>query len=71
MFTTTKHIRLAPFDSQLESKLAALWRLMLVTKSIFVKGLCALINVEMWLNFVTFCHDLALKGTPWEGEGLG
>ena len=27
--------------------------------------------VEMLLNFVTFCHDLAVKGGPLEGERLG
>jgi hypothetical protein len=44
---------------------------MLVTKSMFAKGLCALIDVEMWLNFVTFCHDLAAWGAPLEMEKLG
>jgi hypothetical protein len=71
MFTTAKHVCLSSFDSQLESKLATLWRLLLVTKSMFAKGLCALIDVEMWLNFVMFCHDLALKGGPCENGKLG
>jgi hypothetical protein len=44
---------------------------MLVTKSMFAKGFYALINVGMWLNFVTFCHDLAVKGAPLEMEKLG
>jgi hypothetical protein len=43
----------------------------LVTKSMFANVLCASVNVEMGLNFVTFCHDLALKGTPLEMERLG
>jgi hypothetical protein len=54
MFTTAKHVCLSSFDRQLKSKRTALWRSMLVTKSMFAKGLCALINVGMWLNFVTF-----------------
>jgi hypothetical protein len=65
MFTTTKHFRPSSFDSQLKS---TLWRSMLVTKSMFDWDLCALIDVEMRLNFVTFCHDLAVKGYT-SGDG--
>jgi hypothetical protein len=67
MFTTAKHVCLS-FDSRLESKRTTLWRLMLVTKSMFDWDLCALIDVEMRLNFVTFCHDLAVKGYT-SGDG--
>jgi hypothetical protein len=62
MFTTARIVRLSFLDSQPKSKLSALLRSMLVTKSMFARGFLASINVEMWLNFVTFCHDLALRG---------
>jgi hypothetical protein len=41
-----------------------------VTKSMFAKGLCALIDGQMWLNFVTFCHDLHLGVHLRMGKGL-